>query len=305
MKIFNKKQWRYLEKAYQRNTLSQAYLFAGPGGVGKFDLAIKFVKLINKKSDEIKIIQRQDPDVFIIEPIVEEKVGKRRKKDISIQQIKEVSGKLGYFAYQSKFKFLIINGAQQMTDTASNSLLKLIEEPPVDLIIVLVSNNEQRVLPTLRSRCQPIRFGLERAENIIEYLEKQYSDEEIPFLKNCATLSQGRIKVAERLVKDKALFRETQEAREMFRSALKGGLLKGLELSEELATDRERLLQSMTQWIWYLRDFLVNHISKNGDSKIAKKVFLMLQALVNLRSQVQHTNINQRVQLDNYFVQIS
>ena len=305
MKIFNKKQWRYLRKAHRRGTLCQAYLFAGPEGVGKFDLAIKFVKLINKKSDEIKIIRGQDPDVFVIEPIVEEKAGKRRKKDISIQQVKEVSGKLGYYAYQSKFKFLIINGAQRMTATASNSLLKLIEEPPVDLIILLVSNNEQRVLPTLRSRCQPIRFGLERAENIIKYLEKKYSGEKVSFIKDCAILSQGRIKIAERLVEDKMLFEEIREAKEVFRDALKGGLLKGFKLSEDLATDREKLLQSMAQWIWYLRDFLINHISENGDNKIAKRVFLILQALVNLRSQIQYTNINQRVQLDNYFVQIS
>ncbi len=303
--MFNKKQWQYLIKAHQRGMLSQAYLFAGPSGVGKFDLAIKFVKLINERGDKSGFALGQDPDVFIIDPIIEEKAGKRRKKDISIQQIKEISGKLGYYAYQSKFKVLIINGAQLMTDTTSNSLLKLIEEPPADLIVILVSNSEQRVLPTLRSRCQSIRFGLERAENIVKYLEKKYSDKETSFLNDCAILSQGRIKIAESLASDKMLFEEIQNEREMFRGALKGGLLKGLEFSEKLATDKERLLQLMAQWIWYLRDFLIDHINENRDKKIAKKVFSMLQALVNLRFQIQRTNINQRVQLDNFFVQIS
>ncbi len=303
--MFNKKQWQYLKKAHQRGMLSQAYLFAGPSGVGKFDLAIKFVKLINERGDKSGFALGQDPDVFIIDPIIEEKAGKRRKKDISIQQIKEISGKLGYYAYQSKFKVLIINGAQLMTDTTSNSLLKLIEEPPADLIIILVSNSEQRVLPTLRSRCQSIRFGLERAENIVKYLEKKYSDKEVSFLNDCAILSQGRIKIAESLASDKMLFEEIQNEREMFRGALKGGLLKGLEFSVKLATDKERLLQLMAQWIWYLRDFLIDHINENRDKKIAKKVFSMLQALVNLRFQIQRTNINQRVQLDNFFVQIS
>ena len=83
MNTINEKQWNFLRKAHDRDKLAQAYLFVGPGGVGKFDLAVEFVTLVNN-SDKEKIISGNDPDVFVVEPEIVTHGKKVRKKDISI-----------------------------------------------------------------------------------------------------------------------------------------------------------------------------------------------------------------------------
>lgn len=303
--MINNKQREFLEQAQKRDLLSQAYLFVGPEDVGKFGLAVEFVGLINGIKDLEKIFLGQDPDVFLVEPIIEQKNGKIRKKDISIEQFKEVTGKLGYYAYQSKFKILIVKEAQRMTQASSNSLLKLIEEPPKDLIVILVSDNEQQMLSTIKSRCQIIRFGLSGGKQIQKHLEEKFPNVERQFLAECVELSGGKVKLAENFASDKELFNETRQIRESFRGALKSGVLGGFDLSEEYSSDREKALKAMTYWIQYLREFLCKQIESGADRNISKKVFLMLGELVNLRSQIQNTAVNQRVQLENFFVKIA
>ncbi|MEA2007422.1 MAG: hypothetical protein U9O20_04680 [Patescibacteria group bacterium] len=305
MSQINKKQWNFLKKTHSRDNLSQAYLFVGPEDVGKFDLAIDFIGLVNELKSSQWVQQGQNPDVFLVKPVVEKKSGKIRKKDISIEQIKEVAQKLKYYAYQEKFKVLVVKEAQRMTHVAANSLLKTIEEPSKDLMIILVSDNEQQILSTIKSRCQIVRFGLAQKEKIKKHLKKSFSSQQEGFLDDCVALSGGRVRLAQNFANDKELFEQFSQIRDDFRTALKGGLLNGLKLSEEHSADREKLLQSMSCWIQYLRDFLVDGLVRGFDKNVSKKVFYMLEELIELRSQIQNTNINQRVQLENFFVKIS
>lgn len=296
----------YLKDSYERGKLSQAYLFSGPQGTGKFDLAIDFAKMVNNLTmDSEKIIAKENPDIFIIRPEVEEKKGKRKERDISIDQIKEVLPNIGLYAYQGPYKFLIIDRADRLTVTASNSLLKLIEEPPTDTCIIFTTFNEEGVLPTIRSRCQRIRFGLLTPELIVKHLTQAYPQEPEKTVKLAAELSRGRIKTAVSYVESHELLSQRQQMVEEFRKALKAGVGKGFELSSQLATDKKQLLDSMEEWVWYLNRFQLKLAKEGADIRIQKKTLQILKELLAVKQVIEKSNANEKLQLENYFIKIT
>lgn len=300
----NKKQLERLEKIWRNKRLSHAYLFSGPEGVGKFEAVVKFVALVSGFSPEEMVSSGSNPDFVVVKPEIEQKQGKIRKKDISVDQIKEVLHNIGYFAYKAKYKFLVIFEAERMSRGAANSLLKLIEEPAGDVIIILVAHKEQRLLPTLRSRCQQIRFGFASDRDLENELKELYSSEPAEKLKLAAELSFGRINFAKQYIQDEKALEEISSQIENFRTALRGGTAKGFELSESFSSDKEKLLVAMNEWIWYLRNFLKEQIKKGESRGVVGKIFFILESLVKLRFEIETTNVNQRIQLDNFFVQI-
>ena len=192
-----------------------------------------------------------------------------------------------------------------MNIAASNSLLKLIEEPSPDTMIILVANDEQKILPTIKSRCQLMRFGLMDKENLESKLRKQYPEISQGDLELVIELSKGRYSLAERYIEDPQLAIDLKEQIESFRKALRGGIASGLQLSEEFSDDKEELLFITDEWIWYLRDFLKKVVVARESNKVVKKVFTILNLLIELRSKIENTNVNQRIQLDNFFAQIN
>lgn len=305
MNAINSKQRKHLEQFITKNALAQAYHFCGPAGTGKKAIVVDFISKVNRISNKDLLLKNRHPDVIFVEPEIESKGEKLRKKDISIAQVRDAMEKAQYYPYQSRFKFVVINEAETMTSPASNSLLKFLEEPANDTIICLISNNEQRVLPTIRSRCQPLRFGLQPAEKIENELRAAYPHKQDRQISECAKFSRGRIDYALNFCSDDELIEKVKGHQDAFRKALRGGLLEGISLSEKLFKDQNALLLIMEEWIWFLRDFLKELIAKKEDARVVKKVFAILASLVRLKSKIEYQNTNTKIQLDNFFVQLS
>ncbi|MCL6583506.1 MAG: DNA polymerase III subunit delta' [bacterium] len=153
---------RFLQASLLKGTVSHAYLFTGPDGVGKrltaFGLA-KAVNCLERNGDFCgqcdscrRIEQRTHPDLFLIEPEAE---GARLK----IEQVRELQAAVGYRPYLARRAVCIIDQAERMTEAAANSMLKTLEEPPAAMLIVMVTASLERILPTIRSRCQVVRFS--------------------------------------------------------------------------------------------------------------------------------------------------
>lgn len=130
-------QWEYLQKLKDNNRVPQAMIFAGPSSLGKKDMALKFIKSIENI---------EYPDLIIIEP---------EKKGISIDQIRELQKS---FSLKSSFKACIIDKAETMNTQAQNCLLKTLEEPKGNTLVILVSSKPESLLDTIRSRCQILKF---------------------------------------------------------------------------------------------------------------------------------------------------
>lgn len=158
------------------NKLSHAYLFAGPAGVGKAEMAKAFAKAIlcdAGGSDACghcvecrKVDHGTHDHLFEVEP---------DGTQIKIEQVRELqrqlANKLGH-----KPKIYIIKDAERMNVYAANSLLKFLEEPDTHVVAILLTSQESAILPTILSRVQKISFAAMSTKMVIEQMNKQVDD---------------------------------------------------------------------------------------------------------------------------------
>src|SRR4030095_9016446 len=160
--VGHQKQLEIVRQALNHGRLHHAYLFVGMEGVGKKTIALGLAKAIHCSAaacdfcgmcaDCARIQDGNHADVRIIEPLA-------GKKEISIQQIRELEKELNFRSFSGKKKIAILDQATLMNLSAQNALLKTLEEPPPDSLLILIAANGGALLPTLRSRCLRISFG--------------------------------------------------------------------------------------------------------------------------------------------------
>jgi len=150
-----------LKRAIENKKVVNSYLFLGNEGIGKKQVALQFAKALNCLKEERvdacdhclsckKIDRAFHPDVLLIEPI-----GQGIKKE----QVTQMQRELAYKPYEGKRRVCILTAADRMAHDIPNTLLKTLEEPPLHTVIILLANNSRFILPTILSRCQPIRFN--------------------------------------------------------------------------------------------------------------------------------------------------
>jgi len=160
--IGHESQIKMLGHAVASGKIPNAYLFHGPKSIGKRLVANRIAMTIvchspNKASlipcnvcaGCKKSVSLTHPDIFIVEPI---------EGSILIDAIRGLKSKIMFHPMESSRKIVIIDDADKMLKPAANALLKLLEEPPKDTHIILVSSYPHKLLPTIRSRCQSVIF---------------------------------------------------------------------------------------------------------------------------------------------------
>lgn len=157
-----------LKHALVVDSTAHAYLFIGPAHVGKLTLAIDLAKALNCPENDPpcgncvscqRIAGGKHADVMLTDldsPVRTTEPGTRTK--ISINDIKEIERSASLFPYEGTYKVFIINGAENMSREAANSLLKILEEPPEKVVFILTASDESLLLPTVISRCQRIEL---------------------------------------------------------------------------------------------------------------------------------------------------
>ncbi len=219
MKIIgHEKQLEFLKKSIKNNTLSQAYLFYGPVDIGKKKVAKEFAKDIlsidTNNGQEVKeqVQKGSHPDLKIVKP--------NKKGSIKISQTRDIIDSLNKSPFSAQKRVVIIEGAENMTNGAANSILKFLEEPPAYVHIILTTKNKDLLPATIVSRCQLLRFQAQNKKEIINALKEfDLSDEK---LKDILFLSGNKVDLALRLAENKDLFKK----RKNIASDLKEFLLK-------------------------------------------------------------------------------
>lgn len=161
--------------------IAHAYIFAGPKGIGKEKMALEFAKALNCTSNTIdacnnchsckRINNFNDNNVVWIEP---------ETNSIKIEQIRALQKDSYYKNNESLYRVVIIKNAELMTSQAANSLLKFLEEPAANTVIMLLVENKQQLLPTIKSRCQVINFSHLSPNSIVDILKGEgYRETEI------------------------------------------------------------------------------------------------------------------------------
>lgn len=158
-----------LYNALKNNRLSHCYLFTGDKGTYKKETAYLLAEsIICSEKDDVWACQQCIDCIRIEENNYYDLIYLDGSSSlIKIEEIENMQIQFQKTALeQAGFKFLIINGAENMTAKAANSLLKLIEEPEGDLTIILISEKPERLLPTIVSRAQIINFKPLSKENL-------------------------------------------------------------------------------------------------------------------------------------------
>ncbi len=263
--IGQQKSLAVLRGALAHNRLHHAYLFIGPEGVGKRTAAITLAMALHcqeKNGDSCgrcvdctRIKTRNHPDVREIGLLP-------GKKEISIQQIREMEKELHYRSFTGSRKIAIVNPATLLNPASQNALLKTLEEPPKDSHLVLISPSAGALLPTLRSRCLRVNFGQIPRQLVAGFLtsRKGQLPEEAELL---AALSMGSLGVA--LEMDGKELREARREWGGMLAALKSGDYRGaMEAAEALASSRDEALKFL-DWVqsWY-RDLLVHGLQQDS-----------------------------------------
>lgn len=174
---------RELERLYRAGRLPHAILLSGPRGVGKATLAFRFARFLLAQAGnpndsrtglqgepcEIGLAIDRDSGVFRRVAAcghadlltVERAWDPRRRRlrgEILVEDTREIAAFFRLTAAEEGWRIVIIDGAEEMNRNAANAVLKILEEPPARALLLLVSHNSGRLLPTIRSRCQRLRL---------------------------------------------------------------------------------------------------------------------------------------------------
>lgn len=193
----------YLRSALETDRLPHALLFYGPGGLGKLSMAYALVKRINclENSPEgckcdvcRKIAEGKFADVLLVEPRGATGLitlnGWRGGKDDpdNLQYYRFIDTR----PLEGSRKVLILRHAERMNVALANYILKLMEEPPSYLTIILVSNRKSELLSTIRSRCAPVKFNPLSQEEMVGFVEGRGLNPEAPDVATAIRQSEGR-----------------------------------------------------------------------------------------------------------------
>lgn len=167
-------EWQQLVQLIANRKLPHAMMFAGPRGIGKRHLANALAQLLlcdapiegtacgKCRGCELNKAQTH-PDLLWLVP---EEAGKA----IKVDQVRELTEALGKTAQQGGYKVVLIEPAEAMNGNAANALLKSLEEPAANTLLVLITHSPSAVLATIRSRCQMRKLAMPRREQVIRWL---------------------------------------------------------------------------------------------------------------------------------------
>jgi DNA polymerase-3 subunit delta' len=334
--IGNKAVAQTLSRLVQTGRLPNALLFAGPEGIGKKRFATELARMLvctrrhgadacgacgactrarefviptlEKGADTDQVFFSQHPDVGIVIPY---------KQNLRIGAIRALETEAHYRPYEAEARVFIVDDAEKMNDPASNALLKTLEEPPATTHLILITSREDTLLPTIRSRCQTIRFApvplVELEKHLIDTCD--FSPEDAAL---AARVSGGSVGRAMNIVP--ASFRNQRSAMlHVLRAAITGNRRELLGASEEMnsATNKEEyeetleILQSLIHDVWLIRNKANDAAILNSDIRNELAEFAELSSSASLSSWLEEiealkenfiVNINKKIATDSLFV---
>ena len=169
--------WAKFVSAKSQNHLAHALLLVGADGTGKSDFVEKIATSLlctspvdNKACQNCQSCKtyhaKANPDYMMIELLED-------KQQISVDQIRQLSEFINYTRSFNGYRVIVINPIERMNQNAANSLLKSLEEPAANTIILLVATSLGKILPTIKSRCQLLPLATPKKDQALSWLKSQ------------------------------------------------------------------------------------------------------------------------------------
>jgi DNA polymerase-3 subunit delta' len=239
---------KLLKMACAKGKVAHAYAFCGPSHIGKRTTAVQFAKALNclnqvadsegvDSCDACQSCKHIDSgtslDVQIIAPTAHQDEEEVRALSIRVDNMRRMRSDAMLSARHSRFKVYIIDDAELATEEAANCILKTLEEPAHNVVIILITANQMALPRTVISRCQVVRFGLVPTHKITEALMSRLGMESHTATL-CAMLSKGRPGLAFAFAKSESVKDTMDEARKLLEHIVTAEPIEAIKLSERI-----------------------------------------------------------------------
>lgn len=233
-------------------------------------------------------------DLIVIQPEIVETKGVIKQRDIPIEAIRNAQQTLSLFPYRGKYKVLIVDDAHRMKGSPQNALLKLLEEPNQTSILILVTSELDKILPTVQSRCEKVNFSL------VPQNEIERSFEVGKMVPDLGELSMGRPGIARLMMENPEELEMRRKLQQQLRKLKEGSISDRLQLAEDFSKDIGKALGVFNSWIWFLRsEALVCE-----DEKRRNELFGVIEKIQKNMALLKNTNANARLLMEVLFVEI-
>jgi DNA polymerase III subunit delta' len=186
---------RFLRNMLASDRVPNGLLMWGPGGVGKRLAALELAKAVNCEGGEAdacdtclpcrKVAHGNHPDLRVVAPA-------KNTRLIDKDAVSEITEMASLRPYEGRWRVFVLQDADRMTPRAQNYFLKTLEEPPGRSLFLLVTEYPRMLLPTIRSRCQSLRFRSLRTETVVDLLKRE-RDLPDDLALSIANLAQGQM----------------------------------------------------------------------------------------------------------------
>ena len=182
------------------------------------------------------------------------------RRDIRIDQIREIESFLNLTAYEGSYKVVILDGAELLNTAAANALLKTLEEPPVNVLLLLLTSNEDALLSTIKSRCRLLYLKPVAKSELADKLVAGYAAAP-EMAEQLARLSRGCLGQAVNALQDGQILEQREADLERLEEVCEGGLDARFNYAAELAArfnrDRDATRELLYLWLRWWRDLLL------------------------------------------------
>ena len=278
-----------LTRAVEEDRVAHAYLFAGPAHVGKTVAAIQFAQLLNCTGGEPpcgrcraceRIAATAHPDVEMVGigglcDDAEHKHSADDSRSIRVCQVRRIQRVVTRGAFEARYRVFIIEPADALEVVASNALLKTLEEPPDNVVIILVTDKEEALLPTIRSRARRVGFSGLTAPVIERTLRTRW-DVEPSRASELARLAGGRLGWAVGALHDERVLEQHADALDRAQALAAAPLSERFAFAADAGgrytKDRAGIQETLEAWQAWWRDILLIAAGREGQAVFRERL---------------------------------
>ena len=320
--------FEFFKKSLANKSIGGGYIFSGPTNVGKTTVANYLAQSLICQSARSTLPCGECPaclqakkgihgDIYLIKKPAD-------KKNISITQVRDFIRNLSMSSFLNSYKIGIIKGAEALSEGAVNALLKTLEEPKLNVIIILTANDFSVLPETIVSRSQVLKFKPVAGDTIYDDLIKNHGAKRSQ-AKNFSRLAAGRPALALKFLEDKAYFEDYKTKVKAFFEFLSPDLNRRLKVIEKVQGEKPAGQESIKSsekiisiWKNLTRDLIFQELGLNDlrqhqafdEELMSKKNKFNLKSLINLAAALKragdylNANVNSRLALEDVAVNI-